>query len=89
MTVLVPGVVDGDDARVVERREDRRFTPEACDPVLVVRHVGVDDFDRDVTLQTRIAGPVHRPHPAASDFLQQQVVREGGARLQLQRCDRR
>ena len=63
LTVLLPGVVDDDDARVIERREDRRFATEARDTVRVGRDLGVDHLDRDVTSEARIAGAVTVPIP--------------------------
>ena len=81
--VLLARIVDDDDSRVIEGRDDRCFAMKTLDSVRVRRDLGVDDFDRDVTSQTRIAGAIHRAHSALSDSLQDVIVGDRGARLQF------
>jgi len=43
-------VVDGDDVRVVELRDDSAFSQKPVGEFLVGREDGLDDFQRDVTV---------------------------------------
>jgi hypothetical protein len=60
-------IVDRDDVRVGQRGDGTRFgfEPSACDRI-VRQRVG-DDLDRDVALQSRIAGAVHLAHSAGTE----------------------
>jgi hypothetical protein len=67
--------VNGDDIGMVQRRDGARFTGEAA-AVLAV--VGLENFQRDVALEARIAGPVDLAHtPDAeegNDFVRPQAL---------------
>ena len=71
-----PGVVDGDDAGVLEPRQDRRFALEA--PLRAARREAVPQhLDRDVASERRVLRGVDDPHPAAIDLALQPVAGPG------------
>ena len=51
--------VDGDDVRVVQRGDGAGFAREA---LAVLGVVSLEDFERDVALEARVAGPVDLAH---------------------------
>ena len=53
--------MNGDDVRVVQRGDGAGFARESL-PVVGV--VSLEDFERDVTLETRVAGSVDLAHAA-------------------------
>ena len=59
--------MDSRDVRVIQRRERLGFTLEAREPISVVRERLGQDFDRDVAIQLRVAGPEDLPHAACAD----------------------
>ena len=64
-------LVDGDDARMFEGREDPRFAAET----FVVHDAGQRrHFDRDVAFELAIARAIDRSHAAAADLFQQLVL---------------
>jgi hypothetical protein len=51
---------------MVDRRDGARFAFEPREPIRIARKDGREDFDRDVAIQARIAGPVDVSHAAAA-----------------------
>jgi len=60
--------VDLRDARVVERGQRPRLALESLSPVRVAGEGIGQDFQRNVTIQLRIAGAIHLAHSASTDF---------------------
>lgn len=59
---------DLDNARVIDDVDGPRFVEETLDDLLVYGVLGVQDFDRDATLDLRIDGLENRAHPPFSDL---------------------
>src|SRR5207248_1731056 len=60
-------VVEREDVRVGERRDDPDLPQESIDPELT-RSAGVHDLDRDSPIVPEIAGEEHRRHASATDL---------------------
>ena len=60
--------VDGGDVRVVERREDLGFAPEAREPIGISGHRLGQDLDRHVALQVGVGGAVDLTHSASAEL---------------------
>ena len=65
--------------RMVQRRERLRFACEPGESVGVASKCVWQDFERDVTIQFRIASAVDLPHPALADMRNDFVDAEPGA----------
>ena len=65
--------VDVRDVRMVQRGERLRLTGEPRESIRIVRERVREDFERHVTIQLRVAGPIDLPHSAlteqAGDFV--------------------
>ena len=72
--------VDRADVRVIQRREHLRFTPEAREPFGIVRETVGQRFQRDVTTQPRVSGPIDLSHAAGTERRQDFVRTEARAR---------
>ena len=66
--VLLAGVDDADDVRVVELRDRARLAAEALELVGVPGDLAVHELDRDLALEHRVERPVDRRHPAGPDL---------------------
>jgi hypothetical protein len=60
--------------RVPEVARRARFAPQPLDGVLVARHLGPQDLDRDVVADEEVARAVDRAHPAAPEALLDRVL---------------
>ena len=60
-------VVHGEDVRVVQRRRGAGFLLESMQAIDVGRKCRGKDFDRNMTSESRIAGPIHLTHPAGAE----------------------
>ncbi len=60
--------VYGGNVRVVQRGEDFGFALKTREPIVVSGQRGRQDLEGDLTLQLRIGGPIHLPHPAFADL---------------------
>ena len=67
-TALDADIVDRKDVGVIERRRGLRLVGEAALPPLV--DASAQNFDRDITLQSGVARPVHFTHPARAEEVQ-------------------
>ena len=65
--VLLSGLVDGDDVRMVERGRDPRLAQEALAEALVLGELGRDHLERDLAPEPCLLGTVDRTHPPAAD----------------------
>jgi hypothetical protein len=61
--------VNGRDVRVVERGQRLGFAREPRQPVIVTCDSVGKDFQRDVSLQSEIAGTVHFAHSAGAESI--------------------
>src|SRR5262245_36293484 len=66
-------IVDGCDVRVIERRQNFRFTLESTKSIVIARKLFGHNLDRDFTLQLGVTSAVNLAHPALaeqrSDFI--------------------
>ena len=67
LAVLLAGVVDGDDARVVEPGGEPRLAQEPLAEALVVGEVAGDHLERHRPVEGEVGRPVDDAHPAARD----------------------
>ena len=72
--------VDVGDVRVVQRRQGLSFACEPCEPFGIARDQIGQHFDRDVTIQLRIARPIHYAHSAGTEAREDFVRAEAGTR---------
>ena len=72
------GGVDGDDVRMVERRDGTRFAIEAFEAAGFVGDVGRQDLQRDLAAKPRIARAIHLAHASGSkrgdDFVRSKLL---------------
>jgi hypothetical protein len=72
-------VVDGGNARVVERRHGLRFAMKARD-AFGVAGVGLrQDFDRHLAIELGVEGKVHLAHSAGADLAEDFMYAEPGS----------
>ena len=88
--------VDRADVRVVERRQHLRFAPEAREPFGSMGEAVRQRFQRDVTTQPCVSGPIDLSHTAGTerrqDFVRTEARTEGErhlARVIVVRLDHR
>ncbi len=60
--------VDGGDVRMVETGENLGFSLEPRQPVRISGKRLGQDLQRDITVELRIRGTPHFPHPAFAEF---------------------
>ncbi len=77
--VLLTGVVDDDDRRVLDRCGEPRFAPEAGDVGLVAGQLRGEDLQGPRPVEGDVAGAIDDAHPAATDLLLDQVPRKLGS----------
>ena len=70
---LTPVVVQRDDVRMLERRDDLCFGLETADEGRIVGEVGTDDLDRHLATDSGLVGAVGRPRRTGTDLLPQLV----------------
>ena len=75
--VRLVDLLDGADVGVVQRRRGLGFQDEPLTGVVVARQLGWQQLKRDMPIEVSIEGLVDDPHPAATQLLQDCVVREG------------
>ena len=77
VTILLAGIVDGQDVRMLEHSDQMGFGQEhlACDarPVLIAAGVDVVDLDRDVASVVRIVREINGARAAATHLLDDRV----------------
>ena len=67
-------VVEPNDVLVLERSEDARLTCEPAPQLGILRDPGVQQLDRDVSVQAAVAGAPDRSHAASADASAQLVA---------------
>ena len=75
--VLLAGLVDGHDVRMLERRRHARLALEALAELRVGGELGDDDLQRDAPTEPPIGGEVDDAHAAAPDLALDVVGAEG------------
>ena len=80
--VTLPGLVDRDHVRVIERRRQPRLSQEATAEALVVGKLGGHQLQRHRPIQRHVVRPVNHTHPAAADHRLDPVAAEHLARGQ-------
>ena len=63
----IPGLVDGDDVGVVERRGQRRFPQQTVERRFLVFRAPPDDLERDVPAKPRIERAIHLTHAPGAE----------------------
>ena len=84
LPVVLPGLVDRDHVRMVERCGEPRLAQEAGAEALVLGQLRRDQLERDGTLERQVGRPVDDAHAAAADQRLHPVAGEGRARSE--RC---
>ncbi len=79
LAVLLAGVVDGDDAGVVEAGGEPRLAQEALAEALLVDQLAGDHLQRHGTVERQLRRPVDDAHAAAGDQRVDAVAGEHGA----------
>ena len=67
LTVHPFEAVDRSNVRVVQRREDLRFAPEACDPLGIRGESRRQNLDRHLSPERCVRGTVHLAHPSGAE----------------------
>ena len=83
--VLVAGVEDRDDVRVVDRGGDHRLAPEALAEARVLGVLGQDQLEGDLALERELLGAVDDAHVAVADDLLDAAPGEDRARAGARR----
>ncbi len=87
--VLHADVVERADVRMVQARDDARFTLEPLPAVRIVRQMFRQCLDRDRAVQARIDSAIHLAHAACADERLQIVGAEGASHQPARRGSRR
>ena len=82
---MIAEVVDGEDVGMGERRHGLRLALEADARLAVVGEVRWQYFDRDFTLEARVACAIHFAHPACAERGDERVVTECVPAIQAHR----
>ena len=72
--VVFADLVDGADARVVQRGRDAGFAPHAIDGVRMIGEVGGQQLQRDGAMEPDVLGPIHDAHATAAELLGDAVM---------------
>ena len=64
----VAGIVNGNDARVLDRCCLLRLTEEPRSILVVLRQFAVKQLERDMTVEPPIEGPIDDAHPSSADY---------------------
>ena len=79
LAVLLAGVEDRHDGRMVEAGGEARLAQEAVAEALVVGELPRDHLQRDRPVESQVGRPVDDPHPAPRDQRVEAVAGEGRA----------
>src|SRR5439155_368418 len=77
LALVLTDVVDGADARVVERGGGAGLPLEALHRVRILRHLERKELERDTAAQAQVLGLVNDAHAAPAQLLEDAVVRDG------------
>ena len=70
-----PDIVNGADARMIERGCSARFAPESLDRLGVLGNIVGKKFQRNIPAEARVLGLINHAHSAAAEFLEDAVMR--------------
>ena len=84
--LCLPGLVDRDDLRTLERGGDARFPQETLAEARVCGMLGSDELERHLPLEPRILGEIHDAHAASTQQRHEPVAGELGADAR-RRCE--
>ena len=65
--VLPADVVEGADVRMVQTRSRPGLALESLSQVGIVGHMAGENFDRDGSVEPRVRGSIHFPHPTGTE----------------------
>ncbi len=77
LTRVLVDVVDRADVRVIQRRRGARLALKAFERLTVVREIAGEELQRDLPAKLHVFTLVDDPHAAATEFLDDAVVRNG------------
>ena len=80
LIVLLVDLIDRNDMRVVEIGDRSGLAPESVEKVVARQRARPDHLDGHQAIELFLTHPIHDPHAAASDFLEQLVL------TQVTRC---
>jgi hypothetical protein len=87
--VLLAGLVDGDDVRMLERGRHARLALEAPAELRVGRELGHDDLERHAAVEAAVDREVDHAHAAAPDLALDVVGAEGPVLVAGHGCEHR
>ena len=76
LPVVLAGLVDGDDARVLQGGGEPGLLQEAAPEPLVLGELRRDQLQRDGALEAEVGRPVHHAHPAPAEERLHAIARE-------------
>ena len=77
LAVRLINLVDRADVRMIERRGSEGFPLKSFAGGRIVLHLRGQELQRDMPVQLEVFGLVHHTHPAATELLQDAIVRDG------------
>ena len=77
MPLVLADVVDRADVGMIQGRGSLRLALEAAEGLRIARDVVGQELHGDETVKARVLGLVHHAHSAATQFLDDAVVRDG------------
>jgi hypothetical protein len=77
LSMLVVYLVDGADVRVIQGRRGLRLTLEAGQSLRILGNIVREELQSDKTVELYVLGLVHHTHPAAAEFFDDAIVRNG------------
>ena len=67
LALVLAGVVDRDDVRMVERGGELRLAQEALSEAPVLGQLRCEQLEGDLAVERKVVGPVDDAHPAAAE----------------------
>ncbi len=77
LAVVLADFVDGADVGVVQRGSGAGFAAKAFESLRILRNVFGEEFERDKATEGGVFGLVNNAHPAAAQFFDDAIVRDG------------
>src|SRR5260370_9708099 len=77
LLLFFTNVVNGADVRMIQRRGCLGLAPKAREGLLIARKIGREKLQGDETMKPDVFSFVDHTHPAAAEFLDDAVVRDG------------
>lgn len=84
LLVLGPvNLVDGANARMVQRRRSAGFALKAFQGLRIARNIRGQELEGDVAAKVEVFSLIHYAHPARTELLQNAVMRNGAANHEI------